>query len=107
MVNGAVASFEVAAISQSERPGVSVGEQSFEWRPRPLSAAANYYLAARTVAAVPFTGGSVGVERFRTNAAQMLQSSVEEVGGAGVARLRAVAARWEGALDEEVELLAS
>lgn len=40
---------EAAAISQSERPGVSVGERDLEWRPRPLSAAANYLLAARAV----------------------------------------------------------
>lgn len=107
MLNGAVASFEVAAISQSERPGVSVGERNLEWRSRPLSAAANYYLAARTVAAVPFTSSSVGIERLKTNALRTLRTAAGEGGEAERARIRAVAAGWEAALDEEVGLLAS
>lgn len=107
MVNGAVASFETAAISQSERPGVSVGERSVEWRPRPLSAAANYYLAARSVAAVPFADSSAALGRLRTRAVDLLGHAAGKADDAEGARIEAVAARWEGALDQDVGLLAS
>lgn len=106
MVRGAVASFEVAAISQSERPGVSVGERCLEWRPRPLSAAANYYLAARSIVAVPFVSASASLDRLRTHALQMLRSAGTEAGEAGRDRLEDVAARWEAALADDQRLLA-
>lgn len=98
MVKGAVSSFEVAAISQSERPGVSIGDRDVEWRSRPLSAAANYYLAARAVAAVPFSGSSTEFPRLRTNALEMLRKTGTDVSDAEESRLSAVARRWQGEL---------
>lgn len=107
MVRGAVASFEAAAISQSERPGVSLGERDLEWRPRPLSAAANYYLAARSVAAVPFVDVSAGIGRLRDGAVRLLRRAGEESDEADADRIEAVAARWEAALADDVGLLAA
>ncbi|MFW6010645.1 MAG: hypothetical protein ACOC9H_01885, partial [Gemmatimonadota bacterium] len=101
LVRGAVASFEAAAISQSERPGVSLGERNLEWRPRPLSAAANYYLAARAVMAVPFVGTTVGLARLRNNAVDLLRGADVESRGPEHAL---VAARWEAVLADDVGL---
>lgn len=101
MVKGAVSSFEVAAISQSERPGVSIGDRDVEWRSRPLSAAANYYLAARAVAAVPFSGASAEVPRLRTNALEMLRKAGNDVSVADQTRLAGVARRWQGELADD------
>lgn len=105
MVRGAVASFEVAAISQSERPAVSVGERSLEWRPRPLSAAANYYLAARAMAAVPFVGASAGIDRLRTRALDMLERVHADSPRPDRSRIESIATRWEAVLDDDVGLL--
>lgn len=95
MTRGAVTSFEAAAIAQSERPSVSVGERTLEWRPRPLSAAANYYLAARTVASVPFAGTFSEVPRLRTNALRILRDVGTGSVHPGEARFGEVSNRWE------------
>lgn len=52
MWRGAIVSFEQTAIQQSEP--IEVGPMDVDWRRRPLSAAANYYLAARASFLVPF-----------------------------------------------------
>ncbi len=54
MMTGGIASFERAAIVQIERPSVRIRGVEATWRPRPLSAAANYYLAARMARSAPF-----------------------------------------------------
>lgn len=102
MVKGAVSSFEVAAISQSERPGVSIGDRDVEWRSRPLSAAANYYLAARAVAAVPFSGASAEVPRLRSNALERLRKAGTDVSDDEKPRLASVAKRWQGELASDL-----
>ncbi len=102
MVSGAVASFESTAISQAERPGVTIGDRNLKLRPRPLSAAANYYLATRTVLAVPFVDATVEVRRLRERALELLRDAE------GRPELReAVATRWEATLAEDVGLLAT
>lgn len=104
MTRGAVASFESAAIAQSERPGVSVGDRELEWRPRPLSAAANYYLAGRAAMAVPFASSTGEVPRLRRNALELLSDMREEAAGEGAGQLDNVAKRWRGELAQEVGL---
>lgn len=98
MVRGAVASSAGVAISQPERPGVSVGEQTYERRARPLSAGANYYLAARTVAAVPFVDSGVAVRRLRDRPVKLLGAVEEQTGGETQHRVRSVATGWRSAL---------
>ncbi len=96
MLRGAVSSFEVAAISQIDRPGVRVGERELAWRPRPLSAAANYYLAARTVASVPFVQSSDELERLREQALSTVSSAGAKLTDDDSVRpLTAVAERWK------------
>lgn len=105
MVRGAVASFEVAALSQAQRPSLEIRQQSYEWRPRPLSAAANYYLAARSVAAVPFEGKAGGIRRLRANSLEILRQVEENSGEADKTRIVAVATRWETVLADDVGLI--
>lgn len=104
MVRGAVSSFEIAAISQSERPAVSLGDRKLEWRPRPLSAAANYYLAARTVVAVPFSASSVELPRLRRKALDMLSRVETDAAGMRDAALSDVSTRWKVELEDQQRL---
>lgn len=106
MVRGTVASFEAAEISQSERPAVSLGETDLEWPARPLSAAADYYLAARSVVAVPFVEASAEIGRLRDKSLRLLRRAEKDSDAADAGRLGAVAARWEAALADDVGLLA-
>jgi len=80
---------------------IKLGEQTFEWRRRPLSAAANYYLAARTVAAVPFIESSVALGRLRDRAVELLGDVEGQPGGETRHRVRRVAAGWRSALATE------
>lgn len=73
----------------------------------PLSAAANYYLAARSVAAVPFVDAPAGIGRLRDGAVRLLRRAGAESDGADAGRLEAVAARWEATLADDVGLLAA
>lgn len=75
MVRGAVSSFETTAISQLERPRMRLGEREIAWRVRPLSAAANYYLAARSVAATSFLTPSADAGRLRDRAVAALREA--------------------------------
>jgi hypothetical protein len=90
MVRGAVSSFETTAISQLERPRIRVGEREVAWRVRPLSAAANYYLASRIVAATSFLTPSADAGRLRDRALTALRGSA-----AGEAALMEAAAGTE------------
>ncbi len=95
MVRGAVSSFELAAISQLDRPSVSFGDREFSWRPRPLSGAANYYLAARTVAAAPFTEAYHQLSRLQDSATEALENAAARVEGDDQRRqVESVADRW-------------
>lgn len=105
LVRGAVSSFEGAAIAQSERPGVRIAGRSLEWRPRPLSAAANYYLAGRAAAAVPFVGSSDEAGRLRDRAVGLLRQADVEPREAASGQLDGVAARWKAELADDVRLL--
>lgn len=94
VVSGALSSFEVAAISQIERPALRIGEREVAWRPRPLSAAANYYLAARTAASVPFVVSSGEVTRLIERATSVLRASAPKLAGEHRETLRAIERRW-------------
>jgi hypothetical protein len=72
---GAVVSFEQTAILQSEP--VELGPIDVQWRRRPLSAAANYYLAARASLLVPFLPQG-DVLRLAQKSDQLLVRSREE-----------------------------
>ena len=75
----AVISFENTALRQSEPLGLDIGPVDVEWRPRPLSAAANYYLAVRACQTVPFfpQGDTV---RLAGKADQTLVGATDELG---------------------------
>jgi hypothetical protein len=104
MTRGAVTSFEAAAITQCERPRVSVGDRELAWRPRPLSAAANYYLAGRAATAVPFASPTGEVPRHRGNALELLGDSRQEAAGEEAERIDGAARRWHRELAVEVGL---
>ncbi len=104
MTRGAVASFEAAAIAQSERPAFSVGDRELEWRPRPLSAATNYYLAGRAAMAVPFASPTSEVPRLRGNAVELLGDTREEAASEEADRIESAARRWRRELAAEVGL---
>lgn len=89
MVRGAVAAFELAALSQLDRPGVG----GFEWRPRPLSAAAIYNLAARTIASIPFVHLSAEQARMRAKLKRILGDAAE-TSSVDEERLLGVRDRW-------------
>lgn len=92
MAQGGIASFESLAIAQDERYAVEVGDRRVQFRPRPLSAAANYYLAARVAAGAPFLPVSGDMQRLGERAVQMLDRAAEV--HAGVTVLSEVHERW-------------
>lgn len=98
-VRGAVRGFELAAISQLDRPSVRIGEREIAWRERPLSAAANYYLAAQTVASTPFSEAYHELGRFRDGAlAALAKARSKLVEDAQRRRLDRIAVRWRAEL---------
>lgn len=104
MARGAARSFEAVAIAQSERPSITLGERRLEWRPLPLSAAANYYLAARGMASVPFASSTVEIPRLRDRAVEMLRRAKDGAVPNEADRLMSVAKRWRGELAVDVGL---
>lgn len=72
MAKGAIASFESLAIAQDERFTAEIRDQTIRVLTRPLSAAANYYLAARTAASFPFLDVVGEVGRLRSRAVALL-----------------------------------
>lgn len=101
MVRGAISSFELAAISQLDRPSIRLADRELAWRPRPLSGAANYYLAARTVAAVPFTEAYHQLERLRASATEALQNAAARLEGDDRRQhVESVASLWSSELSE-------
>lgn len=96
MAQGGIASFESLAIAQDEQLAVGVGERRIQFRPRPLSAAANYYLAARIAAGAPFLRTAGELERLRDRAVQIL-GRAENV-HSGLPSIAAVRDRWSAEL---------
>ncbi|MBB4638953.1 hypothetical protein [Longimicrobium terrae] len=93
MLRGAVTAFERMAIAQADGPAVRVGEREMAlYRTRPLSAAANYYMAARLALSAPFLPTASEAPRLTARALQMLVRA-----GEVHARSEAIAAthhRW-------------
>lgn len=77
MARSAIASFEAVAIAQDESHRIEIGGRRLQLRPRPLSAAANYYLAGRLVAGVDFLPLSGELERLGERAVWLLDRAVE------------------------------
>jgi hypothetical protein len=94
LARGGIASFESMAIAQDEGRSVEFGDRKVQLRPRPLSAAANYYMAARTAAALSFLPVVNEMTRL-TNRAGSLLVVAESVHSQPFAAVRA---RWEAEL---------
>lgn len=75
---------------------MGIGDRRVRRRPRPLSAAANCYLAARIAAAAPFLRLSGELDRLRSRAAALLERAADIHGD--VASIRAVQERWTAEL---------
>ncbi|MFW6201031.1 MAG: hypothetical protein ACOC8B_00505 [Gemmatimonadota bacterium] len=81
---GAVVSFERAAVLQLEKPSVTVRDTEMAWRPRPLSAAVNRYLAARVARSAPFLPSAAEGDRLTDRALEAVvraRAAYPEVGG--------------------------
>lgn len=74
ILRGAITSFEATAVAQSDRSTIRVGKREIlAWRPRPLSAAMDYYLATRVALAAPFLPASTEGPRLAERASAMLE----------------------------------
>ncbi|HEX8390848.1 MAG TPA: hypothetical protein VF665_00720, partial [Longimicrobium sp.] len=72
MLRGAITAFERTALAQADGPAVRVGEREMAlYRARPLSAAANYYLAARLALSAPFLPTTAEAPRLSARAMEM------------------------------------
>jgi len=90
---GAMMSFEQAAIRQAEPPGIDLGPVDVDWRPRRLSAASNYYFAARSCSLVPFLPQAEAL-RLARRSESILDQAMREDYPAERERLASVKARW-------------
>ncbi len=95
MLRGAIAAFERTALAKTGGPAVRLRDHELAlYRQRPLSAAANYYLAARLARSAPFLPASSEAPRLAARALGMLEGAarVHPEGDAGV---QLSAARWK------------
>lgn len=94
MLRGAVTAFERTAVSQADGPVVRIGEREMSvFRERPLSAAANYYLAARLALSAPFLPTAMEASRLTARALEM-QARAARAHPDAAARVERAAARW-------------
>lgn len=98
MIRGGIASFESLAIAQDERLAIGIGPRRVQFRPRPLSAAANYYLAARISAAAPFLRTTGETERLGGRATEMLARAAEV--HSDMPTIMAIRERWTAELTQ-------
>lgn len=96
MARGAIASFESLAIAQDEQFAAELGDRKVQLLKRPLSAAANYYLAARTAASFPFLSVSDQITRLGARGVAMLERANSE--HRGLAQISRVQDRWSAEL---------
>lgn len=97
MLRGAMFAFERAGQACDQGPVLSLGEREIEWRPHPLSAAANYYLAARTGFAAPFLPSASDAPRLaELTLAQLERAQALHPTEAG--RIERVVERWRAEL---------
>jgi hypothetical protein len=72
MLRGAITAFEAMAIAQADGPALRLRDREVAlYRQRPLSAAANYYLAARLAWSAQFLPASAEAPRLSARALQM------------------------------------
>jgi hypothetical protein len=94
MLRGAIAAFERTALAQTGGPAVRLRHHEFAlYRQRPLSAAANYYLAARLARSAPFLPASLEATRLSARALEMLEGAAR-VHAEGADDVRHSATRW-------------
>ncbi|HEX8433423.1 MAG TPA: hypothetical protein VF625_19185 [Longimicrobium sp.] len=94
MLRGAIAAFERTALAQTNGPAVRVRDHELAlYRQRPLSAAANYYLAARLARSAPFLPSSAEAARLSGCAMEMLEGAARAHSG-GADDVRRSADRW-------------
>lgn len=95
MLRGAVSAFESTAIAQVERPALRLAARELPLRrTRTLSAAANYYLAARTTRSAPFLPGASEAARLSGRSLEMLERGAEAYPEAA-AQVEDTRIRWE------------
>jgi hypothetical protein len=95
MLRGAISAFERTALAQTGGPALRLRDHELAlYRQRPLSAAANYYLAARLARSAPFLQGSSEAPRLSGRALEMLVGAVR-VHVEGAADVQCSAARWK------------
>lgn len=93
MLRGAVTAFERTAIAQADGPTVRVGEREMAlYRTRPLSAAANYYMAARLARSAPFLPTATEAPRLAARAVETLARAARAHSRTSL--LEAAKARW-------------
>ena len=93
MLQGALRAFERSAHYFECPPSISVFGHELEWRPRPLSAAANYYLAARLAHTAPFLSAASDAQRLGGLALASLERARTRYAEESE-RIAAVADRW-------------
>jgi hypothetical protein len=95
MLRGAIAALERTALAQTGGPSLRLRDHELAlYRQRPLSAAANYYLAARLARSAPFLASSSEAPRLAARALRMLDGAVRmHVEDAGDVQFSA--ARWK------------
>lgn len=96
MAQGAIASFESFAIVHDERFALEIGNEKVQFLRRPLSAAANYYLAARTAASSPFLSVASEITRLGPRAVASLGCVEPELVDPG--EMSQVQDRWSAEL---------
>jgi hypothetical protein len=95
MLRGAIAAFERTALAQTGGPAVRLRDHELAlYRQRPLSAAANYYMAARLAWSAPFLPSSSEAPRLTARAIHMLNSAAR-VHPEGVEDVQRSAERWK------------
>jgi hypothetical protein len=95
MLRGAISAFERTALAQTGGPAVRVRDHELAlYRQRPLSAAANYYLAARLARSAPFLPSSSEASRLAARALRMADSAAR-VHPEGVEDVQLSADRWK------------
>lgn len=97
MATGAISGFESMAIAQDGRLTAALGDREVKLFVRPLSAAANYYMAARTAASLPFLPVVSQVPRLASRAMEMLERAHSEHGKGEV--ISAIQDRWSAELE--------
>jgi hypothetical protein len=100
MLRGAVTAFERTAVAQADGPSVRLGHREMTLsRERPLSAAANYYLAARLARSAAFLPTAAEAPRLTARALDLLTRAGRTHGRAATT-VELTGERWRVELSE-------